>query len=139
MDQLMQMTDLLHSRGQRVTAQKKALLNIFLQHSNRMLSVGDLKGLLPEELEMDNATIYRNVQNFEALGLLESMVDMRGASRYMICGGAHHHHFVCVSCGRIISFPCDNPFWRSLAQEQHFEETYHRIEVYGLCADCQQA
>ncbi len=103
-----------------------------------MLSVMDLKGFLPDIMEMDRATIYRNVQNFENLGLLESMIDTRGIARYMICDGAHHHHLVCMSCGRIINFPCNNPFWEKLAQQHHFEEAYHRIEVYGLCSDCQQ-
>ncbi len=136
MDQLKKMEEFLHSKGQRMTNQKKALLGIFLQHPNRMLSVSDLKNLLPDGMEMDNATIYRNVTNFESLGLLESMVDLTGSARYMICDSEHHHHLVCVGCGSIICFPCDNPFWRSFAEQNDFEETYHRIEIYGLCADC---
>ena len=136
MDTLAKLEELLHSRGQRMTVQKKELLCIFLQHSNRMLSVADLKSLLSDGIEMDNATIYRNVQNFESLGILDSMVDMLGLARYMICDSGHHHHFVCVSCGHIICFPCETSFWCSMAKQNDFEETYHRLEVYGLCAEC---
>ncbi len=136
MDTITKIEDLLHSRGQRMTVQKKELLSIFLQHPNRMLSVADLKSLLPGGVEMDNATIYRNVQNFGSLGILESMVDMLGLARYMICDSEHHHHLVCVRCGRIICFPCESSFWCSMAQQNDFEETHHRLEVYGLCAGC---
>ena len=136
MDQLEKMQELLHSKGQRMTVQKKALLDIFLRHPHRMLSVSDLKGLLPDGMEMDSATIYRNVTGFEVLGLLESMVDLSGSARYMICEHEHHHHLVCVCCGRILCFPCDNPFWRSFAEQNGFEETHHRIEIYGLCSGC---
>ena len=70
MNGIIKMEALIRERGQRMTIQKRALLTVFLQQAGRMLSVMDLKGFLPDIMEMDRATIYRNVQNFENLGLL---------------------------------------------------------------------
>jgi Fe2+ or Zn2+ uptake regulation protein len=136
MEKIARMTAHIKSRGQRMTAQKRALLAVFAQHADRMLSIADIKGLLPADGAMDDATIYRNVENFTAIGLLETMADSRGCSRYTAFDGVHRHHFICLDCARIIGFPCDNPFWRPLAEQHQFTEAYHRIEVYGLCAHC---
>lgn len=138
MEKLSSMEKLIRKRGQRMTTQKRALLTVFLQQEGKMLSVTDIKRFLPDTMEMDSATIYRNAQNFKNLGLLESMVDVQGITRYTVFDGSHHHHLVCISCGRIINFPCNNPFWQQLAEKNHFKETYHRIEVFGLCSECQQ-
>ena len=136
MDEKAKLISVLRQKGMRVTQQKKAILDVLLNHHDRMLSVFDIGEALGAV--MDNATIYRNVRKFADLGILETMVDSKGVQRYIICcDGTHHHHFICTSCGRIINFPCDNPFWRGLAQQHRFSEKYHRIEVYGVCASCQ--
>lgn len=135
-DEKARLISMLRQKGMRVTKQKHAILGVLFDHTDRMLSVFDIGEIIGDQ--MDNATIYRNVRKFTELGILESMVDSKGVQRYVICcDGKHHHHFICTVCGRIINFPCNNPFWRGLAQQHRFSEEYHRIEVFGACADCQ--
>ncbi len=124
--------------GKRVTAQKRAILDILLDHTDRMLSVVDIKSKIPHDMTIDDATIYRNVQSYEEMGILESMIDSKGLSRYIICDSEPHHHMICTECGKIINFPCTDACWQSFIQAQNFEESYHKIEVYGRCQDCQR-
>ena len=136
MDQKAEIYTLLREKGHRITRQKKIILDVFFDYPKKMLSVGDVCTLIPEGEHMDNATLYRNLQQYARLGILESMVDNEGLTRYMICDSSPHHHLICTGCGRIIPFPCNDQFWKPYAEENDFHETHHKIEIYGKCVDC---
>ena len=127
---------MLRAKGCRITSQKKQILDVLLENRDRMLSVSDVYSLLPEGSSMDNATVYRNIQKFLDVGILESMNDEQGVNRYTICENEHHHFLICTECGKIIKIPCEGHFWKTHTQENHFHETHHRLEVYGKCAEC---
>lgn len=131
--------DMLRTKGLRITIPKKIVLDIFLGNPNKMLSVSDVYGLLPEDSGIDNTTVYRNIQKFLDFGILEYMIDDRGISRYTICEKEHHHYLICTECGRIIKFPCHNHYWDGYATEQDFQETHHKLEVYGKCSECRNS
>ena len=129
----------LRKKGQRLTEQKKMIIDVFLENPDRMLSVAEICGHLEHVGEVDTATVYRNIQRFLEIGLFESMVDSGGFGRYMICSaGHHHHHFICTNCGAVIGFPCEKPFWEEAAREAGFTEERHSIEVFGVCAECKK-
>jgi len=127
---------MLREKGMRVTSPKKRILDVFLNNQDRMLSVADVAALLEGGAAIDNATVYRNIQKFMELGLLESFNDERGLKRYTIFQQEHHHYLICTGCGKIIKIPCEKCFWNTQAQLNDFQETHHKLEVYGKCADC---
>ena len=129
---------LIKEKGQRVTRQKQTILMVLSNNMDRMLSVHDIKEHIPQDQHMDIVTIYRNVQSFTGLGILDSMIDDRGVTRYVLDNEHQHHHYlVCIVCGRITNFPCHNHYWISYARENGFQELYHKLEVYGKCVRCQ--
>jgi Fe2+ or Zn2+ uptake regulation protein len=136
MDDHLRIYAMLREKGMRVTSPKKRILDIFLENRNRMLSVGDVSAMLPKDSAIDNATVYRNIQKFVAFGILESMNDEQGVNRYTICEREHHHYLICTECGKIIKIPCEGHFWKTHAQKNHFQETHHKLEIYGKCAEC---
>jgi len=136
MDDAQKIYSMLRNKGFRVTTQKKIILDVFLSNQDRMLSVCDVFNMLPAGSSIDNATVYRNIQKFLDVGILESMMDDCGVNRYTICEKEHHHYLICTECGRIIKFPCSVNFWNSFATENGFKETHHKLEIYGKCAEC---
>ena len=96
--------NMIRNKKHRVTPQKKVILDVFFEHTDKMLSVYDVKRLIPDHVNIDITTIYRNIQKYVELGILESMVDSHGLSRYTICDTSHHHYFICTDCGKIIRF-----------------------------------
>ncbi len=52
--------------------------------------------------------------------------------------GRHHDHLICTKCGRILEF--SNPDLEALqlriAREHGFHVLQHKLEIYGICADC---
>lgn len=126
----------LREKGLRMTSPKKRILDVFLNNQDRMLSIADVAALLDASTAIDNATIYRNIQKFMDVGILESLNDEQGVNRYTVYEKAHHHYLICTDCGKIIKIPCVEGFWKIHAKENEFQETHHKLEVYGRCANC---
>lgn len=127
---------MLRAKGLRMTEAKKQILDVFLNNQDRMLSIADVTALLPRNASIDNATVYRNIQKFMDVGVLESFNDEQGVNRYTVFEQGHHHYLICTGCGRIIRIPCTKGFWKTHAKENNFMETHHKLEVYGKCASC---
>jgi Fur family transcriptional regulator, ferric uptake regulator len=55
----------------------------------------------------------------------------------------HHHHLLCIECGRVIDVTPTPAFEKTvdamvkrLAEQQRFSVTSHALDVMGHCADC---
>ncbi len=53
--------------------------------------------------------------------------------------GEHHDHLICTQCGRIQEFclPKLEALQEEIARQYGFKSLDHRLEIYGLCAQCQ--
>jgi len=53
--------------------------------------------------------------------------------------GEHHDHLICTRCGRIQEFylPKLEALQEEIARQYGFKSLDHRLEIYGLCAQCQ--
>lgn len=86
------------------------------------------------------ATIFRALDTFAELGVVERIDLPNGEHAYVVCEPelAHHHHVVCTSCGR--STEVEGCSIADLAREASTRTGYrvdtHRIELYGLCPEC---
>ena len=52
--------------------------------------------------------------------------------------GDHHDHMICTKCGRIIEFKEDRleKYQIQIAASHGFHMLRHKMEIYGICADC---
>ena len=52
--------------------------------------------------------------------------------------GDHHDHMICTKCGRIIEFMQDRleKYQIQIAASHGFHMLRHKMEIYGICADC---
>jgi Fur family ferric uptake transcriptional regulator len=52
--------------------------------------------------------------------------------------GRHHDHLICTKCGKIIEFANDDMerLQVAIAAEHGFHMLQHKMEIYGLCAEC---
>ncbi len=84
------------------------------------------------------ATVFRSLELFASLGLVER-VDLPGGDHaYVACDTTHHHHAICTSCGR--SLDVDDAglaeVLAAIGRRSGFRVTAHRLEIFGLCAAC---
>lgn len=102
--------------------------------------------LLPEELlaeaqehceSLGQATVYRALKRLEEERRVARVRTGDGRVRYEVAQ-AHHHHFHCRACDRVLDLPgCGltaRQLTRSLPRGYRLED--HEVVLHGLCADC---
>ncbi len=86
------------------------------------------------------ATVFRALELFLALGVVERIDLPSGEHAYVVCEPAHHHHVVCTGCGR--STEIDDrgvrALTRKVAKRTGYEIGRHRVELFGLCPACRE-
>jgi len=87
------------------------------------------------------ATVYRTLKLFCDAGLAKQRHFQEGRSCFeQAFAHSHHDHLICVDCGRIVEFTCQpiEDLQERVAKERGFTLTQHRLELFGLCPDCQK-
>ena len=89
------------------------------------------------------ATIFRALDTFAELGVVERIDLPNGEHAYVVCEPdvAHHHHVVCTSCGRsaeVVGCSIADLAGQAAARTGYRVDE-HRIELYGLCPSCAAA
>lgn len=132
-----QFHEILHSNNSSVTESRKVVFKT-LQGSEPM-TMNQLVSLCSARI--DRASVYRTIALFETLGIVQRLqigwkYKLELSSRFSV----HHHHLTCVQCNAHISLPEDPLIERrliELAKQEHFIANDHRLEIKGLCRDCQ--
>ena len=91
---------------------------------------------------MSAATVYRTMKLITELGIASAQRFGDGHTRYESAVDRHHHdHLICTECGAIIEFENDRieALQDSVARRHNFKVTRHKLELYGLCEDCQKS
>lgn len=89
----------------------------------------------------DRASVYRTVALFEKIGIVQRVhIGWKYKLELSNAFQEHHHHMVCIQCGRISSFTEPATLEQAmlqLAAQQHFTILSHQVELQGLCQACQ--
>ena len=125
-----------------LTQQRLAVAEILFFAADH-LSAEDVARLLASKGEaVGTATVYRTLDLLVRSGLVREHDFGEGFKRYEpMAAGQVHEHCVCSSCGKVMEFSNDRleRMIALLAEEVEFRPHHHRLEVYGLCRECQQA
>jgi len=131
----------MRSRGLKVTRQREIILQSFLK-TGKHVGVEDLlQTVRRKSPSIGNATVYRTMRLFVEAGIAEERRFSTGATLFEPHDGDEHHHdhLICTSCERIFEFENEaiEKLQDEVAEAQGFRLTHHKMELYGLCADCQ--
>jgi Fur family transcriptional regulator, ferric uptake regulator len=132
----------LREQGLPVTSQREVVADVVFASSEH-LSVDDIEMKLRERGErIGKATIYRTMEILVRSGLVEEHDFGEGFKRYEHLFGQQpeHEHLICTNCSKVIEFqrPEVLRVQDEVAQQYGFLPTRHRLEIYGICADCQE-
>ena len=126
----------LSEAGLRITKQRKALLST-LAEANNPLSADETHAQLAKGT-CDLVTVYRSLEQFEKIGVLQLGVRENGTKVYCLSHGHdHHHHLTCRSCGRTERVDlCMGDELEKVGKSHGFTDMTHVMEVFGTCPDC---
>lgn len=127
--------------GFKNTIQKDYILKV-LYYSEHHLSAEEITDKIQKEFNIDIgiATVYRSLNFFEDMNIIESLNIGDGTRRYEFrFNKEHHDHLICTSCGKIIEFNDDfiELTQMKIAEKNNYVLKDHVMIIYGLCEDCQ--
>jgi len=87
------------------------------------------------------ASVYRTLEQLEELELVHR-VDVGGevVAFERSDPGGHHHHMVCIRCGRLVPFsdPGLEQAIEAIGRRADFEITAHDVLLRGVCPRCSE-
>ena len=132
--------DELRANGLRVSsARRRALASLFAadQPISAERIAGGLDGRFPAS---DLASVYRNLETLETIGLVRHVHLGHGPGLYALAGAREREYLVCESCYSLRAVePSELNGLRALIREQFgFAAAFTHFPIVGTCPDCER-
>jgi Fur family transcriptional regulator, ferric uptake regulator len=90
---------------------------------------------------LDLTSVYRNLETFEAIGLVRHVHLGHGAGRYALAGEGEAEYSVCEGCGNARTLaPVEVDAVRAAVREATgLEARFSHFPIVGICPDCRDA
>lgn len=132
----------LKEKGCKLTLQRRSVLDVLIEHCNEHLSTEEIYGRVKEKYpEIGLATVYRTVQLFEDMGIIDRLNFDDGCSRFELASEDtvhHHHHLICETCNKVYEVENDllDEIEKEIESKYHFRIHDHNVMFYGKCKEC---
>jgi Fur family transcriptional regulator, peroxide stress response regulator len=134
-----EMMSKLKENNQKLTPQRLAILRI-LSGSEGHPSVEEIHQKLARDFPgISQATVYRTIMMVKSLGEVLELGFADGSNRYDGNRPDPHPHVICTRCKKIIDPTVSNllELPRKIAEETGFEIVTYRLDIFGICPQCQ--
>jgi Fur family transcriptional regulator, ferric uptake regulator len=131
----------LHRIDQRYTAGRRAIIDL-LAGAGHPVSIGDIAEGLPD---LPRSSAYRHLVDLQTAGIVRRVTASDEYTRFELAEDLteHHHHLLCVNCGKVTDVTLPAGFEQDvanaigrLADSESFEPHSHVLDILGVCAAC---
>ncbi len=131
----------LNAAGQRVTNQRALLLEIIRQGKGHLDADEIYRRAREKQPRLSLSTVYRSLQMFKRLGLVEELHFDEAHHHYEVKPSAEHHHLVCLGCGKVVEFhnPLTRYIKRNVPEAKGFEIVDTELRMTGYCFKCRRS
>ena len=125
--------------GHRLTEPRRAVAGLIAARDGHFTAADLVADARTSRLDVGRATVFRALDLFTTLGLVERIDLPVGGHAYVACDPVHHHHAICTRCGRALDVSDHGlaDILGGVGERIGFHVTAHRLEIFGLCAACQ--
>jgi Fe2+ or Zn2+ uptake regulation protein len=132
----------LRRADQRYTSGRRAITELLIE-AGHPVSIGDIAEL---RSDIPRSSAYRHLVDLQQAGVVRRITANDEFARFELAEDLteHHHHLLCVSCGKVIDVTAPASLERSvakslsaLAEAEGFQTHSHRLDVLGVCSTCQ--
>jgi Fur family ferric uptake transcriptional regulator len=131
----------LRERNLKSTSQRDDIAHVFFGAEGH-LSIEELyRAVKRVNPRVGYATVYRTLKLLKECGLAAERHFDDGQARYEAVEDAQpHDHVICERCGKIVEFASQEleKLQDRIGRFLGFVVSRHRMELYGICADCRE-
>jgi Fur family ferric uptake transcriptional regulator len=127
--------------GYRLTEPRRVVAGLIADRTGHFTAADLVDDARQRRLDVGRATIFRALELFTELNAVERVDLPSGDRAYVECEPVHHHHVICSQCARTTEVgACGMPaIARDVGRRTGFKIQSHRLELFGICPDCQAA
>lgn len=135
-----QMLSTLSERGHRLTRPRQTVLRVIEASPEGFTARQVYQATRRRGIRIGLTSIYRTLNLLVRHGLIQEVHRENGEHRYLACEANHHHHAVCMACGRILDFEACGleDLTRRVARTTRMAILGHRLELFGQCQACRK-
>lgn len=129
---------LLDQRGLKYTYERRHILEE-VKHLKRHFDADSLYERFKNKgLRISRDTVYRTLPLLLESGVIQKSVGEGKREFYEPTSKGHHDHMVCVRCGKIIEFQCEEIelMQEKVCRDFKFKLIFHDHRLFGECKDC---
>lgn len=124
--------------GLRMSRQRIAVLEFFEENKEGHFSLNEIyERIFQKNKNISFTSVYRTCKLLERLGLIRQ-ISFEERHIHYESNLTPHLHYQCLICGKIIE---ENPEWlkkwKKNLDSKNFLITSYRVQIYGICKDCQ--
>ena len=128
----------LRARGMRISSARRLVLEALYAADAPISAEQIADGLAGRLPRSDLASVYRNLETLEQVGLVRHSHLGHGPGLYMPTGAREREYLVCDSCSAVKAVePSEMNAVRTLIHERFgYEARFSHFPILGLCAAC---
>ncbi len=126
--------------SRRVTAQRTMLLDLIHQSNGHVDAYDLYHQARKKQARISLSTVYRNLQLFKELGLIDEHHFAEEHHHYEVKPAAEHQHLICINCGKVVefSYSLSNKLKREIGKQCDCDISAVEVNVSGLCSECRK-
>lgn len=134
-----EVTKILKENGYKVTPQRLAVFNILKNTKEHPCVDSIYTKLQPMYPTMSLATVYKSLEVFKNIGLIQELNVGEGSFRYDY-NTNQHPHIICTKCGRVDDIDDEMLFDLSdiVESKTGYKLTKQQLYFYGYCPKCKE-
>lgn len=139
-DRLAQMLAKLKGRDFRLTPQRLAILTILASSEDHPTVDGVYKEVRSKFPTTSIATVYKTIALLKELNEVLELGFPDGSNRYDGNRPYPHPHAICIKCKKILDpeIASVDQLSEEMKQKTGYVLSFHRLDFFGLCPDCQK-
>jgi len=127
-------------QGHFLTTQRRLLLELIRDAEGHIDAKELYQSARARDESIGPATVYRSLNLFKELGLVDEMRLGKLRCYYEIKQSPEHQHLLCRGCGKVIEFqnPYFNKLIKAVQREHGFKITKAELYLEGYCPNCEE-
>ena len=138
-DQTKHFRKLLEKKGLKYTYERRLIFDE-VSHLREHFDADSLYSHFKKKgLRVSRDTVYRTLPLLLESGAIQKSAGAGKREFFERIGRkGHHDHMICVSCGKIVEFQCEEieKLQNKIAGEYDFKLTFHDHRLFGSCKNC---